>query len=374
VPRIVDLRAFPFDIPLTEPFGIATGAQVEARNVLVELELDDGTVGLGEAAPFPAVSGETQEKALAALPEARDALVGTRADRFRLACGAAREPLATTPAALSAVEGALFDALARRARLPLLSFFGGAESQLFTDITIPTGDVAHAVRSALAARASGFRTLKIKVGKDDLETDAARIRGVHAATPEMELVLDANAVLRASDALALLRALGPSRSRVVLFEQPTPAEDLDGLAEVQREGGVRVAADESARSVADVAALARRGDVAVINVKTAKAGVLGAWEMSTVARAHGLGLMVGGMVESELSMTTSACLAAGLGGFDFVDLDTPLFMGPRALAGGFAQAGPRLDLGAIAVGHGVCVDAGSGAPVPTGWTPPNASR
>jgi len=368
VAHVVDLRAYPLLVPLTEPFGIATGAQLEARNVLVELELEDGTVGLGEAAPFPAVNGETQEIALAALPAAREALVGARADRFRPACGAAAEALAGSPSALSAVEGALFDALCRRAGLSLLSFFGGAETELRTDITIPTGDVAHAVRSARAAREAGFLTLKIKVGKDDPETDAARVRAVHDAAPEASLLLDANAALRASEALSLLDALGPARARVVLFEQPTAADDLEGLAEVQREGRVPVAADESARSVADVARLARRGDVAVVNVKTAKAGVLSAWEMATVARAHGLGLMIGGMVETELSMTTSACLAAGVGGFDHVDLDTPLFMAARPLSGGFRQEGPRLELAGIRAGHGVRVDPTRGAALPTGWT------
>ncbi len=59
------------------------------------------------------------------------------------------------------------------------------------------------------------------------------------------------------------------------------------------------------------------------------------------------------MVETELSMTTSACLAAGVGGVRYIDLDTPLFLGPRPLRGGFAQTGPQLELGAISRGHGV---------------------
>ena len=323
--------------------------------MLVELVLDDGTVGLGEAAPFPAVSGETQEAVLAALPEVRQALIGLSASRYRLVCGAAREVLAEVPSALSSVEGALFDALSRSARLSLLDFFGGAETELVTDVTVPTGDVAHAVAAAERAREAGFATLKIKVGRDGIDVDAARVRAIHAAAPAMALVLDANAAFAAGDALRLLAELGPARLRVALYEQPTAAEDLDGLRQVQRDGGVPVAADESARSVADVARLARLGGVGVINVKTSKAGVLASWEMIATARAHGLGLMIGGMVESELSMTTSACLAAGVGGFSFVDLDTPLFMGPRPLRGGFSQRGPHLGLAHITEGHGVAV-------------------
>ena len=91
----------------------------------------------------------------------------------------------------------------------------------------------------------------------------------------------------------------------------------------------------------------------MINVKIMKSGVFEAWDMIRAAQAHGLGLMVGGMVETELAMTTSACLAAGIGGFTFVDLDTPLFMAARPLRGGFRQSGPRLRLDAIENGHGV---------------------
>jgi hypothetical protein len=51
-------------------------------------------------------------------------------------------------------------------------------------------------------------------------------------------------------------------------------------------------------------------------------------------------------------MSASACFAAGLGGFAFVDLDTPLFLADDPFAGGYAQRGPALDLTPIGAGHG----------------------
>jgi L-alanine-DL-glutamate epimerase-like enolase superfamily enzyme len=75
--------------------------------------------------------------------------------------------------------------------------------------------------------------------------------------------------------------------------------------------------------------------------------------MAAAARALGLGLMIGAMVESPLAIATSASLAAGQGGFSFVDLDTHLFMRDIPLSGGFVQSGPLLDLSGIAAGHGV---------------------
>src|SRR5688500_13429587 len=65
--RVVGIEVEPLDVPLHEPFSIAGGAQHAANNLLVRLILDDGTVGLGEAAPFPAANGETTEMAAAAI-------------------------------------------------------------------------------------------------------------------------------------------------------------------------------------------------------------------------------------------------------------------------------------------------------------------
>jgi L-alanine-DL-glutamate epimerase-like enolase superfamily enzyme len=353
VPRIRELAFRPLDIPLREPFGIATGAQLTARNVLVALRFDDETTGLGEAAPFPAVNGETQEQALAALAGAAGAFTGMAAERYRPFSGAARELLAGTPSALCAVETAFLDALCRRAKLSLWSFFGASEPELVTDITIPTGSAEQAREAAARAVRSGFRTLKVKIGGADFDADLGRLRAVLDAAPSASLILDANASLDPDTAVALLDALGAARDRVILFEQPTAADDLDGMRAVRERGRVLVAADESARGSADVARLARAGAADVINVKITKTGLVEAWDMILGAKALGLGLMVGGMVESELAMTTSACLAAGLGGFRYVDLDTPLFMGSRPLGGGFQQTGPRLRLDVPFSGHGV---------------------
>lgn len=354
---IVDVRAMALDVELTEPFGIATGAQVKALNVLVEVELADGTIGLGEAAPFEAVSGETQVKVFDALRGVSPALVGKDARCFRELSELLWAQCAAVPTAIAGVETALFDALARSRGMSLLDWFGRTQTALVTDITITTSaaedPVAVAVAAARRAAASGFATLKLKVGKDPLDIEVRRVIAIAAAAPQARLVLDANAGYSAADALRLLSGLGAVRERIDTFEQPVAREDWDGLLEVERNGGVSVCADESVRQIDDLRRLARLGGPSAINIKTAKLGLVRAWDVAQAARSLGFRLMIGGMVETELAMSASACLAAGLGGFDFVDLDTPLFMRERPLVGGFEQRGPHLDLSAIRLGHGV---------------------
>jgi L-Ala-D/L-Glu epimerase len=352
LPRITHLAFRPFDVALSEPFGIAGGTQAVAENLLVELGLEGGAFGIGEAAPFPAFNGETRADAARVLEAARERLLGLEAATWRRASSLAKELLSSAPSALCAFETALLDALTRSLGLSLFAFFGGAEPELVSDVTLTTGSPEQAAAQAARAHERGFRTLKAKVGGSPLTHDLERLSRAAAAAPDAAFILDANASFRPEEAIRLVRALGALRERVVLFEQPTAAKDLHGLRAV-RESGVRVAADESATSLEDLARLIAADAVDVINVKIMKSGVVTALDMAYGARAAGLELMIGGLVETRLAMTTSACLAAGIGGFSYVDLDTPLFMEKGPFTGGFAEEWPRLGLSAVELGHGV---------------------
>jgi L-alanine-DL-glutamate epimerase-like enolase superfamily enzyme len=246
---------------------------------------------------------------------------------------------------------ALLDAFGRAHGFDLWRFFGGAERELVTDITIVTGTADNAAAAARRAAQAGFEMLKVKVGGGSVAHDLERLRAIAAAAPQAALLLDANASFAADEAIELLQALGELAPRIALFEQPVAAGDHAGLRRVREHARVRVAADESARSAFDVAALA--GVVDVVNIKLMKTGVAQAMDMISAARASGLRLMIGGMVESKLAMTVAACLAAGLGDFSFVDLDTPMFLKDAPFAGGFATHGPKLRLDVLGPGHGV---------------------
>src|SRR5690349_20073979 len=113
---LVSLSARPIDLLLTEPFNIATGGQAVATNVIVTVTLADGTTGLGEAAPFEAVSGETQAGSLRSIEQAAAGLIGIDARAYRLVAAQLAEAIFGEPAARCAIEMALLDALARHYR------------------------------------------------------------------------------------------------------------------------------------------------------------------------------------------------------------------------------------------------------------------
>jgi L-alanine-DL-glutamate epimerase-like enolase superfamily enzyme len=349
-----EVRVAPLDIPLRAPFGISRGAQESAANALVRVELADGTVGYGEAAPFPAYNGETQAAALGALSRAADWARGRDAADWRGIGAELRRRPGGCGSGACALETALLDALCRRERLPLWRHFGGAGTELETDMTVTLGTDAEARGAARQIRGRGFRVIKVKVGAPGgAPQDLARIRAVAEEAPGAPLILDGNAGLGRAEAARLAVGLRAAGIVPALLEQWLARDDIEGMRALRAETGWPQAADEGVASAADARRIALAGAADVFNVKLMKAGIAEALEVIAVARQAGIGLMIGGNVESVLSMTVSACLAAGLGGFAYADLDTPLFLAANPFEGGYRMDGGRISVGHIGAGHGV---------------------
>ncbi len=196
---IRSIRVQNLDIPLWELFGIAGGAQAVANNLLVTLELADGAKGYGEAAPLPPFNGETQDSARSALASVQSALIGQDARGWRHIASQLKTQIPHDGSTRCALETALLDALARHDNIPLVAVFGNANALLETDMTVTTQSgvsneeaVAHAAISAQNIVKRGIRTIKIKIGTQDIVTDAARIKAIHAHAPDAPLLLDGN--------------------------------------------------------------------------------------------------------------------------------------------------------------------------------------
>lgn len=339
---ITAIDLWPLDIPLTDPFVVATGSRVLAQNAFVRLTLADGTEGYGEMAPLPEVGGETRDACLRRAAELAPTWIGSSARRYRALAAQLAEQAPDYPAVRCGLETALLDALTRAGRLPLWSLFGGMDVRPYdTDITIPITSTADTLRLAQGWYAQGFRLFKMKVGHD-VEEDIRRLTAVHKACAGIAFILDANQGYSRDQASAAVQALLAAGTRLVLLEQPVPRDDLDSMAALQRDWRIPVAADESVRSIADVRAVLAQQAAAFVNIKITKTGVIAALDIAELARGAGLRLMVGGMVETRVAMGCSFALVLGLGGFDVLDLDTPLLLASDPIAGGYRYEGPRL--------------------------------
>jgi L-alanine-DL-glutamate epimerase-like enolase superfamily enzyme len=308
----IDFDVIP--LPTKHAFHIAREAKARTRvSVWVRLRDDDGVEGWGEAAATP-FYGETAETVTAVLPRYGEALEDAAAgDWFALERIERALELAVgrNPAARAALSCALHDLLGKRVGLPIWKLWGldpaTAPVSSFT-IGIDAPDVVRQkVREAQA-----YPVLKVKVGAPGDEATLAAIRD---AAPRKPLYVDANTAWTARQAvrsLAMLEAYD-----VALVEQPVAKADVEGLKEVRRHARIPVVADESCETSKDVAKLV--GAVDGVNIKLAKCGGLReALRIVHTARAHGMGVMLGCMVESTLGIAAAVQLAPLV---DWVDLD-----------------------------------------------------
>jgi L-alanine-DL-glutamate epimerase-like enolase superfamily enzyme len=164
---------------------------------------------------------------------------------------------------------------------------------------------------AKVKEAAEYPVLKVKLGTD---RDVEILRAIRETT-DREIRVDANCGWTVKRAIAMLPVL--QEFGVTVLEQPLPPDQLDGLGEVTRRSSIPVIADESCETATDIPRLV--GKVDGINIKLAKCGGLReALRMIAVARAHGMVVMVGCMIESSLAITAAAHFTPLV---DIVDLD-----------------------------------------------------
>jgi L-alanine-DL-glutamate epimerase-like enolase superfamily enzyme len=294
-------------LELRHTFRIARSADAFRESVIVRL-VDGGLEGFGEAAPSPRY-GQSAESAASALA-ALDAALLEPAAHVEDAVDRASRALGAEKAALAAVDIALHDLLGKRLGAPLYALFGLDPAKApVTSYTI--GIDTPAVVAEKVREAEEFAVLKIKMG---LEGDREIMETVRAVT-DRPVRVDANEGWTREKALETMRWL--EGRNVELVEQPLPAADLEGVRWLRGRTSLPIFADESVHTAADIPKLA--GFFHGINIKLMKCGgIAEALRMIHAARACGMRIMLGCMIESSIGITAAAHLSPLV---DYADLD-----------------------------------------------------
>jgi L-alanine-DL-glutamate epimerase-like enolase superfamily enzyme len=274
----------------------------------VQVEIaHDGATGHGEAAPIE----RYDESAASALAWLEDVTLGD--DPFAL-----DEIFDGLPpgeqAARAAVDAALYDLQGKLTGRPVYQLLGVRPAGPPTSWTIWLGDPDDMARRTEKIANRGFKRLKLKLGGFD-GLDVERVKAVRSVT-DLPLMCDANEAWTLDEALEVIPQLD-----VEYCEQPLKAGDPDGPTLKDR-SPVPIYVDEDCHTLADVAACAERAHG--INIKLAKSGgIREGVRMAHAARALGLGVMLGCMVESGLGIAAGAHIASLM---DHVDLDGNLLL------------------------------------------------
>ena len=311
-------------LDLETPFTIARGTTSETENFIVRLTDEDGMTGIGGAAPTPRY-GETPATVAAVLPELLE-IVEEIDDPHALHALETRmkDRVSGNPAARCGVSIAAHDLAARRLGTSLHRMWGLTPSHTpVTSFTIGL-DTTERMRQKATAAAADHSVLKLKLGVD---RDREIVETVREAAPDTRLRVDANEAWTPKETVA--KSAWLADNNVEFIEQPVSAEDPAGLKFVYEHSPLPIAVDESCVTLADIPRVADRADIATIKLMKC-GGLLEARRMIATARAHGLEIMLGCMVESNASIAAGCQLAPLL---DYADLDGSLLLASDPIEG-----------------------------------------
>jgi len=341
--KISKMFAEPLSIEM-DPFPIALGVMTHLDNAFVTIVLDNGIEGYGEAAPIMTISGENQQTILGTLNSCREFIVGQDINNYRSIAYTLKSAFWAQSAARCAIEMALLDAYTKSLKIPFYRFLGGTDNRIETDFTIAIVPAEQAKQEAIQLAAEGFRVIKTKVGVN-LKEDVERVLAIRDGAPDCGILIDANQGYSPKTALRFINEVVNHGIYPVMFEQPVHKNDLAGMKHVRDNTEILVGADESVFTRADAINIVRTGCADAINIKLMKSCIIESLDIAAVARSANLKLMIGCMVETNLALGCAVHFAAGVGGFEFIDLDPSFEASECPVSGGPVYRAPLWTIG-----------------------------
>ncbi|MCA1058817.1 dipeptide epimerase [Rossellomorea aquimaris] len=343
--KILQLETFRTAVPLHTPFKTALRTVKVAEAIVVKMTCENGIVGWGEAPPTVVITGESLSSIEWSIQQViKPAIVGEDLLNFEYLFQQLHTLLVRNSSAKAAVDMAIYDCLAQQCDLPLYQFLGGYRKELETDYTVSVNSALEMAEDAAAYVKKGFDVLKVKVGKDDIETDIKRIQEIRKRIGyEINIRLDAN---QGWESKAAIKAIGKMEDlglNIELVEQPVPAHDIEGLKRVTDGVDTLIMADESVFTPHQALEVLKTRSADLINIKLMKAGgIYQAQKINDFAEVCGVECMVGSMIETRLGITAAAHFAASRKNITRFDFDAPLMLAEDIVVGGITYKGRKI--------------------------------
>ncbi|MGC8619300.1 MAG: dipeptide epimerase [Thermoplasmata archaeon] len=316
--KIKDIALQEIKIPLKRVFTIASGSSEYANNLIVKV-LTDEYIGYGESSPSLHVLGENAGTVKEIFPKIKEKINDLEVEDIREISKILKK-IPNNQSAKAGLDIALYDLLGKKYKVPLNEILGTSKVSKDTDITIGIMENNEAVNLAYEYVNDGFKSLKIKVGKN-LKNDIERVRMIRDSIGnKIELRVDANQGYNFHEAREFINAI--NKFEIEFIEQPLPYYLLDKLSELRLQSSIPIMLDESLKSIRDLNEIISKKAADMINIKLMKtSGITDALAIADLARAYDLKIMVGCMSETSLGIAASMHFALAIDA-DYVDLDS----------------------------------------------------
>jgi len=308
-----------FRLRLRQPLATALGPVAFREGVLLSLRSAGGCIGYGEATPLEAFGTESLDAARGSLEACAVLLEGADLGEPEDLLGWIARRCPPTSTARAAIDAALHDLVAQDAGRSVASWLAAqqgrdARSAVEVNALLASRSPRALAVEARRAVALGFSTLKLKIGVGPASGDLERVAAVRSAVgPAPRIRADANGAWSPDQARGRLEALASFDLEFV--EQPVAADDVAGLAQVRRDASVPVAADESARSEAELRSVldAEAADVVMLKPSVI-GGISRARAAAELARAAGVEVVPTSFLDGAVAVLSALHLAASLPG------------------------------------------------------------
>lgn len=321
--KITDIKLENLTVPLITPFKTALRTVNFIDDIVVKIKTDTGNIGLGEAAPTAVITGETKGSIVSAIENyIKPALLNNDITNMDYLINTLHKSILKNTSAKAAVDIALYDLYSQWLGKPLYKILGGSSNKIITDVTISLNEIDEMVRDSVIAVNNGFTILKIKLG-DNMEKDIQRIIEIRKAVGEnITIRIDANQGWSLKKTLKIIHKLEELDLNIELIEQPVPYYEIDSLKTITKNSTIKILADESVFNLRDAVYIITNGVADIINLKLMKtAGIYNAINIINFAKEYNVECMMGCMLESKISISAAAHLAAAKSNITMVDLD-----------------------------------------------------
>ncbi|WP_042682663.1 dipeptide epimerase [Anaerosalibacter massiliensis] len=334
--KIRDIQVGEIKIPLKKPFRTALREVYTIENAIVRIETDTGNVGYGEAAITPVITGDTMGSIKWAIMEhIRPSLIGMDIENIEEIMNRIDNSLVNNSSPKAAVDMAIYDLYGQLYNTTVYKLLGGYRNKITTDITVSVNDPEEMAQDSVDALDRGYKTIKVKVGKD-WKVDLLRLETIRKAVGnKVNIRIDANQGWTPKEAVRVMRMMEDKGLDIELVEQPVKAYDIEGLKYVTDNIDTPVMADESVFSPQDAVNIIINRAADLVNIKLMKTGgIHNAIKICNLAEIYEMECMLGCMMESKIGLTAACHLAGGKSIITKFDLDAPNLCAEDPVDGG----------------------------------------